>query len=105
MVAFWIALAVFLAGVVCGLAYAVVRGLAAWRQVKRTGRTFTAETARIAAKTEEIETHLDRAHISVARLQEASGRLDVSRARLDVQLKALREARDAVRRTFWFLPI
>ena len=104
VVAFWIALAILLAGVVGGLVYVVVRGITLWRQVKRTGGTLGAETARIAEASEEIQEHLDRASASGARLGEAAERLAVSRARLDVQLQALREARQALRRTFWFLP-
>jgi hypothetical protein len=52
-----------------------------------------------------MQAHVDRADASAARLREASGRLAVSRARLDVQLQALREARYSLRRTFWFLPV
>jgi hypothetical protein len=105
MVAFWIALAVLVAGVIGGLAYAVLRGIALWRRVKRTGSAFSAEAARIAAVADGMQTHLDRGSASAGRLREASERLDLSRARLDVQLQAVREARHALRRTLWFLPI
>jgi hypothetical protein len=37
-------------------------------------------------------------------LGEASARLAVSRARLDVQLQAIREARHTMKRLLWFLP-
>ena len=101
---FWIAIAVLLAGVVGGIAYAVVRGLALWRQLKRTGGAFGDEAARISHASEQIQGHLDRASGSSARLAEALQRLAVSRARLDVQLQAVREARHTVRRLLWFLP-
>jgi hypothetical protein len=104
MVAFWIALAVFLVGLLAGLVYAVLRGIALWRTVKRTGRAFSAESARIADVSARIQEHLDRAEASSARLREAATRLAVSRARLDVQLRAIREARYTVRRLLWFLP-
>ena len=104
VVAFWIALAVLLVGILGGIAYAVLRGLALWRQVKRANRTFGAETARIAAASAEIQEHLDRASASSALLTEATARLAVSRAKLDVQLAAIREARQTVRRVLWFLP-
>jgi hypothetical protein len=103
-VAFWIALAVLVAGVVGGLAYAVLRGIALWRAIKRAGGRFEAETERVAVVAEQIQPHLDRAEAAAARLQEASGRLAVSRARLDVQLQALREARYAMRQVFRFVP-
>jgi uncharacterized membrane protein YraQ (UPF0718 family) len=104
VVIFWIALAVLLVGVLGGLVYLVLRGLALWRQFKRTSRTFESEVARIERATIEIEAHLHRASASSARLREASERLASSRARLDVQLQAIREARHTMRRVLWFLP-
>ena len=104
VVAFWIALAVLLLAVVGGIAYAVVRGIALWRQVKRTGGTLGAESARVADATADIQEHLDRASVSGASLGDAGERLAVSRAKLDVQLQALREARQTMRRLLWFLP-
>ena len=104
VVAFWIALAVLLVGILGGIAYEVLRGLALWRQVKRANRTFGAETARIAEASAEIQEHLDRASASSALLTEATARLAVSRAKLDVQLEAIREARQTVRRVLWFVP-
>jgi len=101
---FWLSLAVLVAGVVAGIAYAVVRGLALWRQLKRTNRTFGAEAARIAEVSAGIQEHLDRASASSVLLTEATARLAVSRAKLDVQLAAIREARQTVRRVLWFLP-
>jgi len=101
---FWISLAVLLVGVVAGIAYAVVRGLVMWRQIKRTGATINAETARIADASAQIQEHLDRASASSALLGDASARLATSRAKLDVQLQALRESRRTVRRVLWFLP-
>jgi hypothetical protein len=103
-VAFWIALVVFLAGLFGGLTYAVVRGIALWRRVKRTGSTFSAEAERISEVSAGIQAHLDRASASGARLGEVSARLAVSRAKLDVQLQAIREARHTMRRLLWFLP-
>lgn len=100
----WIALAFYLAGLVAGLLYVVFRGLALWRQVKRTGGAFGAESARIAEVTEQIQEHLDRAGASSARLGAVAARLALSRAKLDVQLQAIREARHTVRRLLWFLP-
>ena len=104
VVVFWIALAVLLVGVLGGVAYLVLRGLAFWRQFKRTSRTFESEVARIEQATTEIQTHLDRASSSSVRLREASERLAASRAKLDVQLQAIREARYTMRRVLWFLP-
>ena len=104
MTAFWIALAVLLVGVLGGIAYAVLRGLSMWRQLKRVGRVFSAESERIAEVSERIETHMDRASASNVRLRDATARLAASRARLEVQLQAIREARHTMRRLLWFLP-
>ena len=104
LMAFWIALAFLLVGIVGGIAYVVVRGIAMWRQLKRTKTTIGAETARIADASALIQEHLDRANASSAQLGEAAGRLAESRAKLDVQLDALREARQTVRRVLWFVP-
>ena len=102
--AIWIALAFFLAGLAAGLAYAVFRGLVLWRQLKRTGGAFGAESARIAEAAAQIQAHLDRASASSGRLADVAARLAVSRERLAVQRRAIREARHTVRRLLWFLP-
>ena len=100
----WLALAVFLAGSFGGLAYAILRALALWRQLKRSGRSFAAEAARIADTTAGIEAHLERATAASGRFADASHRLATSRAVLDVHLQALREARHTIRRMLWFVP-
>ena len=102
--AFWIALAVLLVAVVVGIAYCVVRGLQLYRNAKRASARITAEMERISAVTLQIERQSAKAAAAVERLQGATGRLAVSRARLDVQLAAVREARAQLRRTFWFVP-
>jgi hypothetical protein len=102
--AFWIALALLFAAVVGGLLYAIVRGIALWRRVKRTGRVFSAESARIADVSAEMQIHMDRASASGARLGDATERLATSRARLEVQIQAVREARHSIRRLLWFVP-
>ena len=100
----WIALALLSVGVVAGIVYAVVRGLALWRQIKRTGSSFSAESERIAETSVQMQVHLDRASASGARLAGATERLATSRARLEVQLQAVSEARHTMRRLLWFLP-
>ena len=102
--AVWLALAFYLVGLVAGLVYAALRGFAAWRRIKRTSGAFSEESARIAEVSARIQGHLDRANASSTRLGEVAARLAVSRARLDVQLQAVTEARHAVRRLLWFLP-
>ena len=102
--ALWLPLLVFLAGSLGGLVYAVLRGLALWRQLKRTGRSFGDEATRIAEVAGGIQAHLDKASTASGRLSDASQRLAMSRATLDVQLQAIREARHTLRRLLWFVP-
>jgi cytochrome c-type biogenesis protein CcmH/NrfG len=101
---FWIALAVLLVAVAGGLAYAIVRGFQLWRDGKRASGTFSLEMDRINAVTLEIERHMGEADAATRRLAEATERLAVSRARLQIQLAAVREARAQMRRVFWFVP-
>ena len=101
---FWISLAVLLVALVAGIAYCVLRGLQLYRNAKRAGARITAEMERISDVTLQIERQSAKAAAAVERLQGATGRLAVSRARLDVQLAAVREARAQLRRTFWFVP-
>ncbi|MDH4346700.1 MAG: hypothetical protein OEW31_10230 [Thermoleophilia bacterium] len=102
--AIWVALAVLLAGLALGLAFAAYRGICLWRRIKRTGATFGAETDRISRVTGEIQEQLERAQASSASLAAAAERLQASKTRLDVQLAAVREARAQLARTLWFLP-
>jgi hypothetical protein len=99
-----IAATVLVIAVLAGVAFAVVRGLRLWRDVKRSSSTFGAELARITAASLEIERHMAQAEAASGRLKVASDRLATSRARLDLQVAALREARAQMRRTFWFVP-
>ena len=101
---FWLALLFYVAAVVAGIAWAVICGLALWRRLKRTGGTLGAEAARVTDESLRMEEHLGRMNASVARLGEACRRLAVSQARLGVQLQAVREARETVRRLLWFMP-
>ena len=101
---FWLALLFYVAAVVAGITWVVLRGLALWRGLKRTGGTLGAEAARVTDESMRMEEHLGRMNASVARLGEASRRLTVSQARLGVQLQAVREARETVRRLLWFMP-
>ncbi len=102
--AFWISLAVLLIAVVGGVAYAVARGLRLWRDVKRSSSAIGRAVERISEATLQIERHTSAAEAAAGRLHGATERLAASRAQLDLQLAAVREARNQVRRTFWFIP-
>jgi hypothetical protein len=101
---FWISLAVLLVAVVVGIAFCVLRGLQLYREAKRAGAKITAEMDRITEVTLSIERHSANAAAAAERLHGATGRLALSRARLDVQLAAVREAQAQLQRTFWFIP-
>ena len=103
MLAVWPALVVALVGLLGGLALAFVRGRRAWRRFKTLGTTAGKGLDEIAVASAEIETHLTRAGEGSERLSAALERLRRSRARLDVLLSAVREARGALARTVPFL--
>ena len=104
MAGFWISLAILVAGIATGLAFALGRGLQLYRRVKRTNAAFAGRVDSITASSASIEGHLAAAEASGRRLGAARERLEASRARLDVQLAALREARAQLRRVLWFVP-
>ena len=100
-------LSAFLVGLVLGLAgvfVVAVRGVALWKQGKRSGKAITSELALFeerSARTEQLLVDAERAQ---AELQVATERLRVSRAQLQVLLGSIEEAQ---RRTRWlrvFLP-
>ncbi len=101
---FWLSLAVLLVGILGGLTYAALRGLQLWRTFKRTGKTIGAEVDRISEASTQIERHASAAADAAERLRESTGRLADSRARLGVQLAAVREAKGQVGRVFWLVP-
>jgi hypothetical protein len=100
----WLAFAVSLAAVVASTVDVVVRGVRLWRQAKATGTGFGQEVERVSQSAEKIQTHLDAAAAAGERLRDAGVKLRRSRARLDVQLQALREAQATVQRLRRFLP-
>ena len=102
--AVWIALAALLVALVAGLTVVTYRAIRTWRLVKRTSAAFTAELDRISRTTAEIDDQLARAGAAGERLTEAQERLRLSKARLDIQLAAVREARGQLARVFWFVP-
>jgi uncharacterized membrane-anchored protein YhcB (DUF1043 family) len=99
----WPALGIAVVGIVAGLVVVALRALRAWRAFKGTKRALGERLDAIAHSTGEIETHISRAAEGSERLTEALGQLRSSRARLNVQLSALREARAAVGRVLPFL--
>jgi predicted nuclease with TOPRIM domain len=100
----WVTFAAAIVAIVAGTVVAVVRGVRLWRAVRHTGSRLREELERIDASAAEIQGHLDAAEAGVEHLSETAERLRRSRARLEVQLQALREARTVLRRTVDSLP-
>jgi len=102
-----VVLTAFLIGLVLGLVglfVVLVRGIALWRQGKRTGGTIRNELELFeerSARTEELLADADRASRD---LQAALDRLRISRARLQVLLDSLETAQRGTRWLRVFLP-
>jgi uncharacterized membrane protein len=100
-------LTAFLVGlvlVVVGLFVVVIRGVALWKQSKRTGKAISSELALFeerSARTEELLAEAERAQ---ADLQAATERLRVARAQLQVLLDSLESAKRSTRWLRVFLP-
>jgi len=103
-----VVLTAFLVGLVLGLAgifVVLVRGIALWRQGKRTGGAITKELDLFEERAARTEQLLAEAELASRDVQAAAERLRVSRARLQVLLASLDTAK---RRTRWlrvFLPL
>ena len=87
-----------LAVVVVAAVFALMRGIALWRQAKGTGRVFTSEFSLFDERSAHTERLLAEAEVSSQEFEAARERLRVSRARLDVLLGSLEAAQ---RRTRW----
>jgi hypothetical protein len=94
LAAFLVALAL----VICATVFAVVRGVALWRDARRTGGRLSDELALFDERSARTERLLSDAEGSSRELEAALERLRVSRARLDVLLSSLEAAK---RRTRW----
>lgn len=95
---FWLALTVALLLTVGSAIVLTLRGLKAFRDVKRLGREVGAELDRITAASGQIERHLALAAESGSRLEGSLARLRESRARLNVLTAALADVRASVGR-------
>ncbi len=96
MTVFWIALAIALVLPLLGAVLVTVRGISFYRTAKGTSGRLGAELAKIERTTADIDVNMRLATDAGDRLKDAAARLNVSRAQLDVQLDALREARDSL---------
>jgi septal ring factor EnvC (AmiA/AmiB activator) len=97
----------FLAAVFVSLAatvLVVIRGIALYRQAKRTGRALSKPLSAFEAKAAEVDRHLDAFETSSRELERARDQLRYSRARLQVLLDAIQRAQNRTRWLRVFLP-
>ena len=100
-------LTAFLIGLVLavvGTFVLAIRGIALWKQGKRTGKAITNELDLFEERSARTERLLADAERSQADLQAATERLRVSRAQLQVLLDSLEGARRSTRWLRVFLP-
>jgi hypothetical protein len=104
MLMFWLALIISLVLAVSTAIYATLKGLEAFRGVKRLGRVVGSELDQIERATGEIERQLALAAEGGTRLGVSLARLSASRARLNVLTSALSDVRAAVGRITAVVP-
>ena len=104
MAIFWLALIIALVLTVASAVFVTLRGLEAFRGVKRLGHGVAGELDRIAVTSGEIERNLALAAEGGAQLEASLARLRSSRARLNVLTSALADVRAAVGRITAVVP-
>jgi hypothetical protein len=95
---FWLALTIALVLTVASAIFVTLRGLEAFRALKRLGRSVGAELDRIETATDQVERQLALAAKSGTKLEASLTRLRASRAQLNVLTSALADVRAAVGR-------
>jgi len=100
----WAALIVFLVGLVAGVTFAAVRGLAAYRVIRVFLGRFGAVSAEMQRSVDGVAPRLDKATATAERLEEARARLDESLASARVLFAAFGEALALVQRVKAFVP-
>ena len=90
---YWLALAVAVVVVIVSAVSTTLKGLEAFRALKKLGGAVTDEVARIEQATGQIERHLTLASESGTRLDAQLAQLRRSRARLNVLTSAIDDVR------------
>ena len=104
MALFWLSLAFLLAVTIASSILVTLRGLAAFREFKRLGRTLGEGLERIERSSAQIERHLERAAQSGSALDASLGRLRSSRERLAVLTAAVADVRASLGRLTAVVP-
>jgi hypothetical protein len=100
----WIALTVFVAGLVLGTVWLTANGLRFWRRGLPAAKRITASSNMLTKRTAELERRLTRLEPKIAELQRDSNRLALALARARVQLGVVLEAKTMVDRLRFFIP-
>ena len=100
----WIALWIFLAGLVLGTVWVAINGLRAWRRGKPSFRRLTAASDQLTARAIGLEQRMSTLQPKMAALQTDVGRLSGSLARAGVLFGAVKEAKTAFDRVRLFIP-
>jgi hypothetical protein len=100
----WIGLIVFGVAVLSGLAFAGVRGLAAWRALRSFKRRLEAAMAETTRLLDGIEPRVAKASATAVRLEQARERLAQSVATARVLFDAFGETTALIRRIAAFVP-
>jgi hypothetical protein len=100
----WIALGIFVAGLVLGTIWVAINALRAWRRGRPSLRRMTASSDELTARAIGLEQRMSALEPKMAALQTDVGRLSGSLARAGVLLAAVREAKTAFDRVRWFVP-
>ncbi len=100
----WIALGVFLIGLVAGLIWAAARGRTAWTRARPAVKRMTAASNDLTARTTVLERRLARLELKATELQRDTERLGISVARARVLMRALSDARRLVDDALAFAP-
>jgi cell division protein FtsB len=100
----WIALVIFVAGLVLGLVWCTIRFVAFWRHGRPALKRMLAEADAMQARTTALEQRMAMLEERRAALEREAGRLKIAVARARVLLGAVQDAKTLVDRVAVFFP-
>jgi hypothetical protein len=100
----WIALGIFLIGLVGGLIWAGVRGRSAWTRARPAVRRMTAASNELTVRTTALEQRMARLELKATELQRDAERLGISVARARVLFRAASDAKRLLDGALAFVP-
>jgi hypothetical protein len=100
----WIALAIFVAGLLAGCTWAGIKGYRFWRHGWPRLKEMQSAAEELSVATEELERRMAALEQKTAQLQHDTERLTVSLARARILLGAVEEAKEVLDRVRMFVP-